>query len=380
MPNFSEHVEAMFGAPGGAGGGVPNIFQMFASGGQPPNGQQGPAMGLNPLMELLLGGGAGDLDPLLVEQLFAAAGHQGMDAGAHTAQQQRSKGTPPASASTLRTLPRVKVSAYDIAANESPECSVCLDSLVIGEPALRIHCGHLYHEDCVKDWLKKSNECPVCRWELPTDDPEYECGRLQRMAGRKIRFRRTDLNVKTAQELRRLANFIAVDVTGCLEKSELVDKIVQSPQVQIIAAEDFEGSCSPSSPSGGAGRAMFSRDQLEAMSISDIKALMERIGISGISCSEKAEMLQKLIAAGLVQNVPEVRLPESLDVEMTTEIQSEVQDAEQAGTAQAEPPLATRSVGQLRQLARELNVCLDGCLEKADIVQCIAQSPAFKGH
>merc|ERR1719343_1813791 len=109
--------------------------------------------------------------------------------------------------------------------------------LTAGETALRIPCGHLFHEDCVKDWLKKSNECPVCRFELPTDDAEYEKGRQSRMAGRKIRLRRADLDVKTVQELRRLAGFIAVNVRGCLEKSEIVERIASSPKVKIVEAD-----------------------------------------------------------------------------------------------------------------------------------------------
>ncbi|CAE8602268.1 unnamed protein product, partial [Polarella glacialis] len=129
--------------------------------------------GFNPL-EMLFQGGLGNADPHLIEQLFAAAGmggaangmggFNGPDAGNDPSQ----KGAPPAARTTMKSLPRVKVTAYDIAANESPECSVCLDELVIGETALRVPCGHLYHEDCIQGWLKKSNECPVCRWELPT--------------------------------------------------------------------------------------------------------------------------------------------------------------------------------------------------------------------
>ncbi|CAE8608587.1 unnamed protein product [Polarella glacialis] len=292
-------------------------------------------------------------------------GFNGPDAGNDPSQ----KGAPPAARTTMKSLPRVKVTAYDIAANESPECSVCLDELVIGETALRVPCGHLYHEDCIQGWLKKSNECPVCRWELPTDDVEYEKGRVMRMSSRKIRLRRTDLSVKTAQELRRLAHFIAVDVTGCLEKSELVDKIAQSPQVQIIAAESEASH--PGSPSrassSSASRPKFSREQLEAMGISDLKAIMERIGVDTSSCAEQAELVTKLMNSDRVEVIESAQKLQA-DVEMT-----EANPPVTAGpsAAQSGPPLASRSIGQLRQLAREMGVSLDGCLEKADIVERI---------
>lgn len=348
--------------------------------------------GLNPLQMLFGQGGLDNADPLLIEQLFAATGMGGphsqgnpSNGGAGDAPKQ---GSPPASASTLRNLPRVKVTAYDIAANESPECAICIDDLVIGEPALRLPCDHLFHESCVEVWLKKSNECPVCRWELPTDDAEYERGRKMRMAGRPIRLRHTDLSVKTAAELRRFAQFIAVDVTGCLEKSELVSKISQSPQVQLIEIDEMEvdGNSSPSAPSASYGRAMFSKDQLDSMGVSDLKAIAQRLGVTGGSCNDKEELLRLLSKAGLVMTDEEAAaraLPvASQPVEEDVEKRPAAQDGQKfpdAAAAASGPPLATRRIAQLRQLARELGVSLDGCLEKAEIVQRISDSPALRG-
>ncbi|CAJ1456661.1 unnamed protein product [Effrenium voratum] len=93
-----------------------------------------------------------------------------------------------ASASTLRNLPRVKVTAYDIAANESPECSVCLEDLLLGAPALRIPCGHLFHEECVKEWLKKSNECcwPRRSLSFAADGKDYEISTKEEKYGFKV--------------------------------------------------------------------------------------------------------------------------------------------------------------------------------------------------
>eukprot|EP00931_Biecheleriopsis_adriatica_P022684 TRINITY_DN14510_c0_g2_i1.p1 TRINITY_DN14510_c0_g2~~TRINITY_DN14510_c0_g2_i1.p1 ORF type:complete len:383 (+),score=88.21 TRINITY_DN14510_c0_g2_i1:95-1150(+) len=345
-------------------------------------GGAGPG-GFDP-MQMLFGGGLGNADPAVVEQLFAAmhGGHPGgFNPGAADDGDPGKKVAPGVSASTLRNLPRVKVTAYDIAANESPECSICLDDLVIGESALRLPCGHLFHEECVKDWLKKSNECPVCRWELPTDDQEYERGRLQRMSDRKIRLHHIDLAVKTAAELRRLAHFIGLDVKDCLEKNEIVDKISRSPQVHIITSEP-EASPGGSAPSRPAveRQPMFSRIQLESIGISDLKAIMQRLGVPGFGCQDKAEMIRHLADAGLLLSDEEAEAKLQAAPEKPAE-EPQAQDAAPVGGAvpSDDRPLASRSVAQLRQLARELGVSLDGCLEKGEIVQRISASPAFRG-
>ncbi|KAL4452673.1 hypothetical protein ABPG75_008335 [Micractinium tetrahymenae] len=59
-------------------------------------------------------------------------------------------------------------------------CSVCHDEFREGEEVLELPCSHNYHKDCLLPWLETHNTCPVCRYELPAEDPSVEARRRQR--------------------------------------------------------------------------------------------------------------------------------------------------------------------------------------------------------
>ncbi|CAN1219461.1 E3 ubiquitin-protein ligase CIP8 [Linum perenne] len=80
------------------------------------------------------------------------------------------KGAPPASKSAVSALPTVEVTSKE----EASVCAVCKDMIDIGEMETKLPCGHGYHGECIVPWLGSRNSCPVCRFELPTDDAEYE--------------------------------------------------------------------------------------------------------------------------------------------------------------------------------------------------------------
>ncbi|KAJ9552924.1 hypothetical protein OSB04_016969 [Centaurea solstitialis] len=82
-------------------------------------------------------------------------------------------GTPPASKSVVQNLPSVKITD-DLLESDYSDCAVCKDSFELHEEAKQLPCKHVYHQDCIVPWLELHNSCPVCRYELPTDDPEYE--------------------------------------------------------------------------------------------------------------------------------------------------------------------------------------------------------------
>ncbi|XP_051122522.1 E3 ubiquitin-protein ligase RING1 [Andrographis paniculata] len=82
-------------------------------------------------------------------------------------------GTPPAAKSAVEALPSVEVDE-GLVKSEMAQCAVCMDDFEIGTVVKQMPCKHVYHHDCIIPWLELHNSCPVCRYELPTDDPDYQ--------------------------------------------------------------------------------------------------------------------------------------------------------------------------------------------------------------
>lgn len=90
-------------------------------------------------------------------------------------------GKPPAAKKVVKDLQVVVISKEDLEKN-NVICAVCKDEMGVGEMAKKLPCNHRYHGDCILPWLGIRNTCPVCRYELPTDDPDYE-SRKERIVG-----------------------------------------------------------------------------------------------------------------------------------------------------------------------------------------------------
>ncbi|KAM1009895.1 hypothetical protein ACFX13_046145 [Malus domestica] len=91
------------------------------------------------------------------------------------------KGSPPAALSVVEDLPSVEFTVEQLKKEEAV-CAVCKDNILVEDKVRSLPCCHYYHQDCIVPWLGIRNTCPVCRYELPTDDPDYERNKCESAA------------------------------------------------------------------------------------------------------------------------------------------------------------------------------------------------------
>ncbi|KAL3512424.1 hypothetical protein ACH5RR_025141 [Cinchona calisaya] len=212
---------------GGGGGGFPVVISSTSGGGvidlssllgaaagyptQPPN-EFNPVAFLNNYVNTMRAGGANI--QLVLENPgggggfeFGGGGNFGdyfIGSGLEQLIQQLAEndpnryGTPPAAKSAVEGLPNIKMTE-ELLASDSSQCAVCKDSFELDEEAKQMPCKHIYHSDCILPWLELHNSCPVCRYELPTDDPDYENRRngQQDSSNNNNNFRSFGVNIGT---------------------------------------------------------------------------------------------------------------------------------------------------------------------------------------
>ncbi|CAK8570104.1 unnamed protein product [Lathyrus sativus] len=47
--------------------------------------------------------------------------------------------------------------------NDDIKCCICQEEYVVGDEIGRLQCSHKYHVDCVQEWLRLKNWCPMCK-------------------------------------------------------------------------------------------------------------------------------------------------------------------------------------------------------------------------
>lgn len=153
----------------------------------------------------------------------------------------------------------------------------------IGKNVARLPCGHVFDKNCIRKWLIDNCTCPICRYELETDSPSYEKGRLQRMAKRKPRFHTHELERMSVKELQELCERINLSSVSrkidVVEKTDLLDLILKSEKIDVVKT---------------AKPAAYKLSELRAMGVRELKKTMANVGVlfDPIDVLEKEDMVQ----------------------------------------------------------------------------------------
>lgn len=70
-----------------------------------------------------------------------------------------------AAKASVEALERFKLKGL----NSMNTCVICLEQLSSGNEVTRMPCAHVFHADCIVQWLKNSHVCPLCRFKMPVD-------------------------------------------------------------------------------------------------------------------------------------------------------------------------------------------------------------------
>ena len=69
----------------------------------------------------------------------------------------------------LESIRTIKFSEINDPKIDEKKCSICMTKFADDDDISILKCNHIFHEDCIKEWLKEYNyRCPVCRCETGT--------------------------------------------------------------------------------------------------------------------------------------------------------------------------------------------------------------------
>lgn len=79
-----------------------------------------------------------------------------------------------ASPDVIQALPTVIITTDHLQSSDSNTCPICLNEMAVGEEARSLKCQHLFHKDCVDEWLRVNASCPTCRKKISGNEDGEE--------------------------------------------------------------------------------------------------------------------------------------------------------------------------------------------------------------
>ena len=70
----------------------------------------------------------------------------------------------------LNELPETQIDDVTKLSPEKKNCVICLEDFKNGEKATVLPCLHLFHNNCIQNWLKTQDCCPICKFKLTVEN------------------------------------------------------------------------------------------------------------------------------------------------------------------------------------------------------------------
>ena len=62
----------------------------------------------------------------------------------------------------MKIIPNSKIDKI----NDNSKCIICLNKFKIGDRESTLPCLHIFHYNCLKNWMYEKRSCPICKSEV----------------------------------------------------------------------------------------------------------------------------------------------------------------------------------------------------------------------
>lgn len=81
-------------------------------------------------------------------------------------EESRDEAIRPANELVEEDLEKVKIEETELGSD--CVCVICMEKMDVGSEATKMPCSHIYHGNCLMNWLGVKRVCPTCRFVLPS--------------------------------------------------------------------------------------------------------------------------------------------------------------------------------------------------------------------
>ena len=53
---------------------------------------------------------------------------------------------------------------------DKKQCVICMEDFNNGDEVMYLPCLHVFHKDCLLEWFKGHNDCPICKFKMTFDN------------------------------------------------------------------------------------------------------------------------------------------------------------------------------------------------------------------